>query len=106
MRLKYALLLSLWAASPAFAQEKAAAPALPDGWSLRLDRANATAQPKFVTMADGFHVTSGPAAIYFKPSQPMKGDFRVSATFTQAKAPTHPHPKPNNHPPRTHHHHK
>jgi hypothetical protein len=90
MRLKFAFALSLLTVAPAMAQDKAAAPALPQGWSLRLDRANATAQPKFVAMGDGFHFTSGPAAIYFNPAQNMKGDFRVSATFTQTKAPTHP----------------
>lgn len=89
MRLQYAFALLLVGAAPAMAQEKAAAPALPEGWSMRLDRANSSAQPKFVTMGDGLHFTSGPAAIYFKPAE-MKGDFRVSATFTQTKAPTHP----------------
>ena len=89
MRLQYAFALLLVSAAPAVAQEKAAAPALPEGWSMRLDRANPATQPKFVTMGDGLHFTSGPAAIYFKPVE-MKGDFRVSATFTQTKAPTHP----------------
>lgn len=91
MKLKMVLALSLMTAAPAFAQEKASeAPALPQGWTLRLDRANATAQPKFTAMGDGFHATSGPAAIYFNPSHNMKGDYRVTATFTQTKAPTHP----------------
>lgn len=90
MRLQYVLALTLLSAAPALAQEKAAAPALPEGWTLRLDRANPTAQPKFAVMGDGFHFTSGPAAIYFNPAETMKGDFRVTATFTQTKAPTHP----------------
>lgn len=90
MRLEYAVALSLLTAAPVMAQEKAAAPAAPEGWSVRLDRANVTAQPKFVAMGDGFHFTSGPAAIYYQPAQTMTGDFRVTATFTQTKAPTHP----------------
>jgi hypothetical protein len=71
------------------AQETKAAPALPEGWSMRLDRANVPAQPKFEVMGEGFHVTSGPAAIYYKTT-PVTGDFRISATFIQMKAPTHP----------------
>jgi hypothetical protein len=90
MRLKFAFALTLLSVAPAMAQEKAAAPALPEGWSMRLDRANSPTQPKFVAMGDGFHFTSGPAAIYYNPSQLMSGDFRVTATFTQTKAPTHP----------------
>lgn len=90
MRLKYAVALTLLSVAPALAQEKAGAPSLPQGWSMRLDRENVPTQPKFVTMGDGFHVTSGPAAIYYNPAQVMKGDFRVTATFTQTKAPTHP----------------
>ena len=91
MRLKMVLAVSLLTAAPAFAQEKAAAPALPQGWTMRLDRENADpALAKFVTMGDGFHATTGPAAIFYNPAQVGKGNFRVSATFTQTKAPTHP----------------
>jgi hypothetical protein len=91
MKLKLVLAASLLAAGPLAAQEKAAAPALPQGWSMKLDRENANAaQVKFVTMGDGFHATTGPAAIFFNPAQVAKGQFRVSATFTQTKAPTHP----------------
>ena len=84
MRLKLALALSLLSAVPAAAQE------LPTGWSMRLDRSDAAAPPKFFPAGDGLHVTSGPAAIYYQPAQVMKGDFRISATFTQTKAPQHP----------------
>jgi hypothetical protein len=91
MKLKLVLAASLLTAGPLAAQEKAAAPALPQGWSMKLDRENANAaQVKFVTMGDGFHATTGPAAIFFNPAQVAKGQFRVSATFTQTKAPTHP----------------
>jgi hypothetical protein len=91
MKMKFVLAVSLLTAGPLLAQEKAAAPALPQGWTMRLDRENANAaQVKFVTMGDGFHATTGPAAIFFNPAQVGKGQFRVSATFTQTKAPTHP----------------
>lgn len=90
MRMKLVFALSLLTAAPVFAQEKAAADAMPQGWQLRLDRANATAAPKFVEMGDGFHATTGPAAIFWNPAHNMTGDFRITATFTQTKAPTHP----------------
>jgi hypothetical protein len=90
MRLKLAFALCLFSVAPAVAQEKAATPVLPEGWSMRLDRADAPA-PKFFPAGDGLHVTSGPAAaIYYQPAQIMKGDFRISATFTQTKSPQHP----------------
>jgi hypothetical protein len=89
MRLKMVFALSLLTAAPLMAQEKASS-SLPDGWSQRLDRENATAAPKFTVMGDGFHATTGPAAIFYNPTHSMKGDYKVSATFTQTKAPTHP----------------
>jgi hypothetical protein len=90
MRLKLVLALSLLSAAPVLAQEKASA-SLPAGWSMRLDRENANAAlAKFSAMGDGFHATTGPAAIFYNPAQDVKGDFRVTATFTQTKAPTHP----------------
>ena len=65
--------------------------ALPTGWMGRTDRPNTTlSDAKFVTMGAGFHVTSGPAAIYWKPANKVSGPFTASATFTQTKAPMHP----------------
>ncbi|HET9441637.1 MAG TPA: hypothetical protein VFO52_15780 [Longimicrobiales bacterium] len=92
MRLGKLLVMSLFTVTPLMAQEKAAAPAasLPAGWSARLDKENATSAPKFVAMGDGFHATTGPAAIFWNAEHNMTGDFRISATFTQTKAPTHP----------------
>lgn len=61
------------------------------GWTGRTDK---SAQPitgaKFSDMGGGFHVTSGPAAIYWNPANVAKGNYAVKATFTQTKAPTHP----------------
>ena len=64
---------------------------LPAGWTGRTDRASdKLTDAKFVTMGKGFHVTSGPAAIYWSASQSVKGPFVASTTMTQTKAPTHP----------------
>jgi hypothetical protein len=90
MRWKLSVALCLLNVVPAVAQEKAAAPAVPPGWTLRLDKSDAPAPPKFFPAGDGLHVTSGPAAIYYQPAQHMKGDFRISATFTQTRSPKHP----------------
>jgi hypothetical protein len=65
--------------------------ALPTGWEMRLDRANASATDvKFITMGDGYHATLGPAAIFYQPTRTARGEYRATATFTQTKAPQHP----------------
>ena len=89
MRLKMVFALTLISAAPVMAQEKAAG-TMPQGWTHRLDKEKATAAPSFVAMGDGFHATTGPAAIFYNPAHDMKGDYRLTATFTQTKAPTHP----------------
>ena len=40
-------------------------------------------------MGDGFHVNSGPAAIYYRSADMGKGEFAVSATFAQTKSMQH-----------------
>lgn len=70
---------------------KIAGGALPAGWSGRTDRPNQKLEDaKFVTMGSGFHVTSGPAAIYWNDKSAVKGPFTASATFRQTKKPEHP----------------
>jgi hypothetical protein len=65
--------------------------ALPAGWMGRTDRPNAKIEDaKFVTMGPGFHVTSGPAAIYWRDGSTTRGPFTATATFSQTKAPAHP----------------
>ncbi len=60
------------------------------GWQARLDDASKKVEDlKFVNMGPGFHVTSGPAAIYFNPANAAKGNYTVKASLTQTKAPTH-----------------
>jgi hypothetical protein len=71
---------------------------LPPGWMVRFDppnrfNANAPAPTlkdiSFVTMGNGYHVTSGPAAIYYNTKDMAKGVYAVSATFTQSKTNAH-----------------
>ena len=65
----------LAAAAPAAAQDLQR----PDGWMVRFDNPNATEDQleMFVAMPPGWHVTSGPAAIYYAPDQTASGDFRA-----------------------------
>lgn len=67
---------------------------LPAGWTLRLDDKDQQRYTKddtrFVAMGDGYHVTSGPAAVYYNPKDVVSGSFTVSASFRQTKAPRHP----------------
>jgi hypothetical protein len=65
------------------------------GWTGRIDPQAAKAgrnitEAKFVGMGAGFHVTSGPAAIYWNPANTAKGNYTVTSTFTQTKAAAHP----------------
>jgi hypothetical protein len=96
-----ALSLLLLAAAPLSAQmagmkdhdpdKKADGGALPAGWTGRTDRDNAKlTDAKFVAMAPGYHITSGPAAIYWKSAGRVTGPFTASATISQTKAPAHP----------------
>lgn len=56
---------------------------VPPNWSFRADRsdeeyvvgADSTADIFFVTMTPGWHVTSGPAGIYYHPASTAAGDF-------------------------------
>lgn len=65
------------------------------GWTGRVDPQAAKAgrnisEAKFVGMGPGFHVTAGPAAIYWNPANTAKGNYTVTSTFTQTKAAAHP----------------
>jgi hypothetical protein len=86
------------AASPLPAQMKEKDPdvkvgggSLPKNWTGRTDRENAKlADAKFVASGAGYHVTSGPAAIYWRPTDNVTGPYVATATFSQLKAPAHP----------------
>jgi uncharacterized protein YndB with AHSA1/START domain len=61
---------------------------MPPGWQMRVDSGAGHAghaakeEPRFWTMPPGWHITSGPAAIYYDPSQVGQGSFRLeSQTF-------------------------
>jgi len=73
---------------------RAAGGTLPSGWQLRLDDKDtarfSSSDVKLARMGAGYHVTSGPAAIYYNPADAARGAFTARATFTQTKAPTHP----------------
>jgi hypothetical protein len=68
---------------------------LPAGWLMRFDtpRGNrpmpAPTAVSFVTMGSGYHVTSGPAAIYYNTKDVGSGQYSVSATFKQSKSLQH-----------------
>jgi hypothetical protein len=70
------------------------------GWSGKVDareeRGGMTINSaKFVTMGDGFHITTGPAASYWNPANKASGNYTVKATFSEAKYMNlndHPHP--------------
>ncbi len=52
----------------------------PAGWMDRPDQAGADmSEVTFVTMDPGWHVTSGPAAIYYNPEATASGNFRVES---------------------------
>jgi len=63
---------------------------VPDGWEVRLDRdmdnviisSDAdSADIYFVNMTPGWHITSGPAAIYYHPGNTAAGEYKLSATL-------------------------
>lgn len=106
MRRTVITLALLAAASPVFAQgqqqgkesdptKKVAGGVSVAGWQARLDDKDAgkyTANDtKMVVMGPGYHVTSGPAAVYYSAKNAQKNvPFAISATFGQRTAPTHP----------------
>lgn len=99
-------LLALFAAVPLLAQggdptaKVSGSGQVPPGWMVRFDPVNPRfARPgapppslsdiSFVTMGTGFHITSGPAAIYYNSRDMGSGMYSVSATFHQAKSMVH-----------------
>ena len=75
MRTSAALFLTAVLALPASGQDLSR----PDGWMTRFDQADASEADleAFVEMPPGWHVTSGPAGIYWSPSNTVSGDFRA-----------------------------
>lgn len=65
--------------------------ARPAGWKVRYDRPDAdTTKLSFETMSPGWHITSGPAAIFYDPSKAGKGNF-TAETLIHLFKPASPH---------------
>ncbi len=87
MSLVWSLLVAMWLMPP----QGLATGQFPDGWVVRVDgpaaadRATGASSAKdiaFVTMKPGWHITTGPAAILYNPTQTAAGRFHVtSETF-------------------------
>jgi hypothetical protein len=64
---------------------------LPSGWKGRLDSGDKTlAGVKATQMGGGVHFMTGPAGIYYKPTDKMTGAYEAHATFTQMAPAEHP----------------
>ena len=67
----------------------------PQGWRVRVDRSTSASDPdntpnlKFATMGKGFHVTGGPAGVFWNPANTVTGDYTASATFSLMKPSGH-----------------
>lgn len=71
-----AFLWGLAATPPSHAQEIDQPP--PEGWIVRTDRPGADASEiVFVDMPPGWHITTGPAAVFYHPDSVASGRFRV-----------------------------
>ena len=70
-----ALASAFLAASPLAAQDFER----PDGWQVRFDDSSASEDDleMFVSMPPGWHVTSGPAAIFWGPEMEESGNYRI-----------------------------
>lgn len=63
---------------------------LPPDWKARLDQPTAKMDGvAFENTGTGFHITTGPAGIYYTPQAPT-GHYKMQATFTQIKPSAHP----------------
>jgi hypothetical protein len=62
-------------AAPLYAQDMSR----PDGWQVRFDQAGATESDMdmWVTMPPGWHITTGPAGIFWDPTLDASGSFRA-----------------------------
>jgi hypothetical protein len=99
-----ALAVALTAASPltGHAQAKPAKPAadpdravggggsFPRGWTVRTDTKGKEPDIKFAVMDPGWHITLGPAALFYRPTDKVDGPFTATVLFTQTTAPKHP----------------
>lgn len=67
----------------------------PAGWRERVDRSTNASDPdltpdvKFQTMGPGFHVTTGPAAVLWKPDDNASGQYTIKGRFRLVKPSGH-----------------
>jgi hypothetical protein len=67
----------------------------PAGWKVHLDTSQNAQDPDnksgvtFMAMGKGFHVSGGPAGIYWHPSNTATGNYTLKGTFTFVKS-SHP----------------
>jgi hypothetical protein len=90
MRASILLVAALLGTAMPVVAQRAEGGAFPEGWSARVDRDQPVEDVVFATMGDGFHVTTGPAAVLYNPAWMHSGDYAVAARFTQTRAPEHP----------------
>ena len=94
MRSVLALTAAALLAAPLAAQDHdpdnaVAGGTMPPGWMARPDRGS-LANVNFRTMEPGWHITVGPAAIYWRAEHRAEGNYTISANLTQTTAPRHP----------------
>ena len=67
----------------------------PAGWKMRLDRSKSAQDPDdksgvmFMAMGKGFHVSGGPAGVYWNPATTATGNYTAKGTFTLLKPSSH-----------------
>jgi hypothetical protein len=62
----------------------------PRGWTGRTDTKGKEADVSFAVMDPGWHITLGPAALLWRPTDKTDGAFTATALLSQTKAPQHP----------------
>lgn len=87
--------LAVLLAAPAAAQNDPTKPVqgsgtLPAGWRARVDGTGDLTKVKFETMAPGWHVTLGPAAIFYRAADTASGSFDAVAKFFLFPGASHP----------------
>ena len=88
----FALLLAAPAAAQQPDPDKAVqgSGTLPAGWMARVDGGAALTKVKFETMPPGWHITLGPAAIFYQPADTVSGNAHMAATLHLFPGATHP----------------
>jgi hypothetical protein len=83
MRTARLLLTALLLAAPPSAAPLAAQRSEPPhGWKVRTDKPDASASDiQFVGMPPGWHITTGPAAIFYEPGRTAEGTYRIQSTI-------------------------